>query len=173
MFRKFVLIFALLLSSAALLSSCTVIDGDIYIPERPSQIPVGEVWADLNGMFYRFQSPGAVQPLDANAYSKDLRFVSVYREINYGYGNFLIRITNFDLEGQSLFPVELKQSFRISYSPKPNDNYIATEADGAKLTIESFTGQTIKGTFSGTIKNALGQTLRVTNGQFHIQLNRY
>ena len=172
MLKKVILMAVLMFVAGFLTTSCTVIDDGIYIPNKPQQIPVGEIWADLNGMYYRFQSPGAVQPLDANAYSKDLKFVSMYREITYGYGNFLIRITNFDLEAQTNFPFELRQSFRISYSPRPNDTYIANESD-AKLTIESFTGQTIKGTFSGTIRNSSGQSLTVTNGQFNIQLNRF
>lgn len=172
MLKKLIFSLSILILSVFGLTSCTVVDDGFFTPERPSQIPAGEIWADLNGMFYRFQSQGSVQPLDANAYSADLRFVSMYRELTYNYGTFLIRITNFDIESQKNFPVDVRQSFRISYSPRPNDNYIATESD-ATLRIESFSGNTIRGTFSGTIRNSSGQSLRVTNGQFHVLLQKY
>lgn len=163
----------LFILSLFMLQGCTMMDGNINEPTRPSQIPLGEIWADLNNFYYRFQTIGSVQALDGNAYSKDLKFVSMYREITYGsYGNFLIRITNIDIEAQT-FPLEIKQSLRVSYSPQPNNSYLGTEAD-VRLTIESFDGKNIRGTMSGTLRNATnGQSLKLTNGQFYMALTKY
>lgn len=163
----------LFIAIAFFIVSCN--NNDTEIPTPDEEVPEGEIWAEIDGTFLRFDDFSGISPNDANSYAESVRLMSIYRQVSSGniFGTLSIKLSPVNLD-EVQAPQDFVQNVIVIFTPQPN--VLFTGRDGAmQLQITSLEGNVVKGTFSGTVRgnNNPSQTFRITNGKFHVRLERF
>lgn len=144
-------------------------------PLNPDEFPEGEIWATIaRDTFFRFDSPGALRPQDANGYVAANRFTNITRESTQDfYGVAQLRLLRVDLD-ELTYPVTLTNEFSFTFRPEPNTAFTGRDGE-VQVTLTRFEDNVLEGTFSGLTRNEdfPSQTYQVTDGQFKIRLTRF
>jgi hypothetical protein len=145
------------------------------IPSPDEEVPEGQIWAEVDGTFLRFDDFSGIAPQDANSYASSVRLMSIYRAVSSGniFGTLSIKLSPVNLD-EVQAPQDFAQNVIIIFNPQPN--VLFTGRDGAmQLQITSIEGDVVKGTFSGTVRgnNNSNETFRITNGKFNVKLERF
>lgn len=170
---SFISFFSRLLLLAAtflVFSSCS--NNETLSPD--GEVPEGEIWAEIDGTFLRFDDASGLSPNDANSYAESVRLMSIYRRVSSGniFGTMSLKLSPVNLD-VVIAPQDFITNVIVIFTPEINDLY--TGRDGAmQLQITSLEGDIVKGTFSGTVRSNSNpsQTFSIRNGKFHVRLQR-
>jgi len=139
------------------------------IEER--RAPLGEIWVNIDGDLYRYNTIGNEFPEDAHGYTSSIRYLSLLRRVTGNeFNNVFIQVSDFDIDS-TLPLVHNDAQITINFS---NGQKYEGKDGRFVLTIENKTDDILTGTFQGRIQNTnFARENYPISGSFKIQIQRF
>jgi len=133
--------------------------------------PLGEIWMNIDGDLYRYNTVGNEFPEDANGYTPSINYLSLLRRAaGSEFNNVFIQVSNFDINS----PIPMTHDdAQVTVNFSNGQKYEGKNGDFV-LTVENKTDDILTGTFRGRIQNSnFAREHYPISGSFKIQIERF